>query len=64
LHSDLQNTSAVVTITDLSGRLIETFQFDGGENTIQFGKNLMNGIYMVTVQQGDFKNVTRVLKSN
>jgi hypothetical protein len=64
LHSDLQNTPAVVTISDVSGRLIETFQLDGSENTVQFGKNLMNGIYMVTVQQGDFKNVTRVLKTN
>jgi len=64
LNSDLENTPAVVTVTDLSGRVVETFNFDGSQNTVQFGKNLMNGIYMVTVQQGDFKNVTRVLKSN
>jgi hypothetical protein len=64
LNSDLENTPAVVTITDLSGRLVDTFNFDGSQNTIQFGNNLMNGVYMVTVQQGDFKNVTRVLKTN
>jgi len=64
LNSDLANTPAVVTVTDLSGRVVETFNFDGSQNTVQFGKNLMNGIYMVTVEQGDFKNVTRVLKSN
>ncbi|MFN5345592.1 MAG: T9SS type A sorting domain-containing protein [Bacteroidota bacterium] len=64
LNSDLANTPAVVTVTDLSGRIVETFNFDGSQNTVQFGKNLMNGIYMVTVEQGDFKNVTRVLKSN
>jgi len=44
--------------------MIDTFTFDGSQNTVQFGKNLMNGIYMVTVQQGEFKNVTRVLKTN
>jgi hypothetical protein len=64
LNSDLVNTPAVVTITDLSGRVVERFSFDGNQNTVQFGNNLMNGIYMVTVEQGDFKNVTRVLKSN
>jgi hypothetical protein len=64
LNSDLENTPAVVTITDLSGRLVDTFNFDGSQNTVQFGNNLMNGVYMVTVQQGDFKNVTRVLKTN
>lgn len=64
LNSDLTNTPAIVTVTDLSGRVIETFNFDGSQNTVQFGNNLMNGVYMVTVQQGEFKNVTRVLKSN
>jgi len=64
LNSDLENTPAVVTITDLSGRMIDTFNFDGSRNTVQFGKSLMNGIYLVTVQQGDFKNVTRILKTN
>jgi hypothetical protein len=64
LNSDLENTPAVVTITDLSGRVIDTFNFDGSQNKVQFGKNLMNGIYMVMVQQGDFKNVTRILKTN
>jgi hypothetical protein len=64
LNSDLENTPAVVTITDLSGRIIDTFNFDGSQNKVQFGKNLMNGIYMVMVQQGDFKNVTRILKTN
>lgn len=64
LNSDLENTPAVITITDLSGRIIETFNFDGSQNKVQFGKNLMNGLYMVTVQQGEFKNVTRVLKTN
>jgi len=64
LNSDLNDTPAMVTITDLSGRIIETLNFDGSQNKVQFGKNLMNGIYMVTVQQGDFKNVTRILKTN
>ncbi len=64
LNSDLENAPAVVTITDLSGRTIDTFNFDGSQNTIQFGKNLMNGLYMITVEQGAFKNVTRILKTN
>ncbi|MFM7015166.1 MAG: T9SS type A sorting domain-containing protein [Bacteroidota bacterium] len=64
LQTDLTNTPAIVTITDLSGRVVETFNFDGSENTVQFGNDLLNGIYMVTVQQGEFKNVTRVLKTN
>ncbi len=64
LNSDMTDIPAIVTVTDLSGRIVETFNFDGSQNTVQFGKNLMNGIYMVTVEQGDFKNVTRVLKSN
>jgi len=64
LNSDLNDTPAMVTITDLSGRIIESLNFDGSQNKVQFGKNLMNGIYMVTVQQGDFKNVTRILKTN
>jgi hypothetical protein len=64
LNSDLENTQAIVTITDFSGRMIDTFSFDGSQKTVQFGKNLTNGIYLVTVQQGDFKNVTRILKTN
>jgi hypothetical protein len=64
LNNGLDNTPAIVTITDLSGRTIDTFNFDGSEKTVQFGKNLLNGIYMVTVEQGSFKNVTRVLKTN
>jgi hypothetical protein len=64
LNNSLNDTPAIVTITDLSGRTIDTFNFDGSQNTVQFGKNLMNGIYMVTVQQGEFKNITRILKTN
>ena len=64
LNSDMANIPAVVTVTDLSGRTIDSFNFDGNQNTVQFGKNLTNGIYMVTVQQGDFKNITRILKTN
>ncbi len=64
LNSDMANIPAVVTVTDLSGRTIDSFNFDGSQNTVQFGKNLTNGIYMVTVQQGDFKNITRILKTN
>lgn len=64
LNSDQNDTPAIVTVTDLSGRTIDTFTFDGSEKTVQFGKQLTNGIYMVTVQQGDFKNVTRILKTN
>lgn len=64
LNSDLQNTPATVTVTDLSGRLIDNFNFDGSQNVVRFGKNLLTGIYLVTVQQGEFKNVTRVLKTN
>jgi len=64
LNSDLENAPAVVTIADVSGRIIDTFNFDGSQSKVQFGKNLLNGIYMVTVQQGEFKNVTRILKTN
>lgn len=55
---------AVVTISDLSGRLIETAQYDATTSSMNFGNNLTNGVYLVTVEQGSAKSITRIVKSN
>jgi len=55
---------ASVRITDISGRLIHDYQYDSNAESLQFGQELSNGIYFVTVQQGDAKSVIRVVKTN
>jgi len=61
LNSD---QAATVNISDVSGRLVKEYQYDSSAGSLQFGQELNNGIYFVTVQQGDAKSVTRIVKTN
>ena len=56
--------STAVNITDVSGRLVKQYQYDATAEFLQFGQDLTNGIYFVTVEQGDAKSVTRIVKTN
>lgn len=61
LNAD-QSTS--VRVSDVSGRLVHEYKYDTTSESLQFGQELSNGIYFVTVEQGDAKSVTRVVKTN
>jgi len=61
LNSD---QAATVNISDVSGRIVKEYQYDLSAGSLQFGQELNNGIYFVTVQQGDAKSVTRIVKTN
>jgi hypothetical protein len=54
---------ATVTIADIQGRLVDQFIYDGNNGITKFGESLNNGVYFVTVEQGTFKNVTRIVKT-
>ena len=54
---------ASVTVSDIQGRLVDQFIYDGNNGIAKFGESLTNGVYFVTVDQGDFKNVTRIVKA-
>lgn len=60
------NTDEMVTvnITDLAGRLMDTFNYDPNAGAAEFGKSFNNGIYLVTARQGDKTTVTRIVKTN
>lgn len=63
--NNLENgATAQVSIYDLSGRNIDSFQYDSNSSAVEFGENLTNGIYFVTVAQGEAKSVTRIVKTN
>jgi hypothetical protein len=54
---------ATVTVADVQGRLVDQFSYDGNNGIAKFGESLNNGVYFVTVEQGTFKNVTRIVKT-
>ena len=54
---------ASVTVADVQGRLVDQFNYDGNNGIAKFGESLNNGVYFVTVEQGAFKNVTRIVKT-
>ena len=56
--------SASVSVTDVSGRLVKEYQYSSTTQSLQFGAELNNGIYFVTIQQGDAKSVSRIVKTN
>jgi hypothetical protein len=53
-----------VRVTDPSGRLVNNFILDTQSGMIQFGDDLSNGMYLVSIKQGDNMNVTRIVKTN
>ena len=54
---------ANVTIADVQGRTVDQFNYDGDNGIAKFGESLNSGVYFVTVEQGSFKNVTRIIKT-
>jgi Secretion system C-terminal sorting domain len=57
-------SNATIRITDVSGRLINEYVYSANNAYLEFGYELGNGVYFVTVQQGDAKSVSRIIKSN
>ncbi len=53
-----------VRITDLAGRVVESFNYNTEAGSMEFGENFNNGVYFVTAQQGDITHVTRIVKTN
>lgn len=64
VRSENNDQPAVVQISDLSGRIVNEFTYDANAGSSRFGADLNNGVYMVTVTQGDNRSVTRIIKSN
>ena len=64
----VSNTNAdqptLVNIFDVTGRMVETFEYTYNAGLVHFGDALNSGVYFLSVQQGDTKNVTRLVKSN
>jgi hypothetical protein len=59
-----ESSNATIRINDVSGRLINEFVYSANNAYLEFGNDLGNGVYFVTVQQGDAKSVSRIIKSN
>ncbi len=55
---------AIVRVSDVSGRLVGQYTYDATAGYLQFGESLNNGIYLVTVEQGNAKSISRVVKTN
>lgn len=53
-----------VRVTDMTGRLVDSFSYDTQAGSSQFGESLSDGVYLVTVQQGDNINTTRIVKTH
>jgi hypothetical protein len=53
-----------VRVTDMAGRSVDTFTYDGSAGMMTFGQDLSNGIYVVTAQQGNKTTQTKIVKSN
>jgi len=53
-----------VRLVDMAGRIIENAQLGNGQQTIQMGKNLVAGVYLVQVSQGSESTFTRIIKTN
>jgi hypothetical protein len=56
--------STEVRLVDMAGRIIENAQLGSGQKTIQVGKNLVAGVYLVQVSQGSESTFTRIIKTN
>jgi hypothetical protein len=53
---------ANITITDLAGRVVESFNHPAG--SVRTGSDLRAGIYFVTISQGDFRKTIKIIKSS
>jgi hypothetical protein len=60
LNADQQ---ALVTVNDMSGRQVSSFMADSGAGTVRFGSDLTDGIYIVSVRQGENQTTTRIVKT-
>jgi hypothetical protein len=52
---------ATITITDLAGRVVDSFKHEAGK--VNTGGDLRPGIYFVTITQGEFRGVIKIVKS-
>lgn len=60
--NDDQNVD--VRVTDMTGRIVETFNYDVHAASVAFGNNLSDGLYMVTATQGDNTSISRIVKTH
>lgn len=52
-----------IRITDMTGRLVDKFAYNTNEGTLEFGKNLNDGVYFVTAAQGAKTTMSRIIKT-
>ena len=52
-----------IRITDMTGRLVDNFAYNTNEGTLEFGKNLNDGVYFVTAAQGAKTTMSRIIKT-
>lgn len=57
-----QNENAEILIRDLGGRLVQKLQSNQSNFTIDIS-NFENGIYFLTVQQGEYSSTKRIIKN-
>jgi hypothetical protein len=53
----------LVNVNDLSGRVVSSFIVDSATGTVRFGSELKDGIYTVSIRQGDYQTTTRIVKT-
>lgn len=53
-----------VNVTDMTGRIITSYQTSASDKQFIFGSELKAGIYLVEFTQGNLRQVTRVVKTN
>ena len=54
---------ALVIINDLSGRVVSSSIVDSATGTVRFGSELTDGIYIVSIRQGEHQTTTRIVKT-
>jgi hypothetical protein len=61
LRAKGQATQSTMEVTDLTGRIVETRIFDGGQ-VIMFGENYRQGTYVVRINSGGKSETIKVVK--
>ncbi len=62
--NSISDETVEVKVFDVLGQLIDAKAGLANQSDYTFGNNLIPGIYMVEIKQGDSKEVIRVVKSN
>ncbi|MCE2772704.1 MAG: choice-of-anchor B family protein [Bacteroidetes bacterium] len=57
------NGNALLTVTDISGRIVETVNVTTGQGQLNIGSGLAEGIYVVRITSGNSNAILRIVKS-